>query len=266
MSLEHKVAHWMDLGLQPYHVTMCLQDELVERRQRGIIPDTILAVQHPTTVSFGRDSTNNQFSEELLLKVRSPYSNYDEQAVLEYLSGHDIGFHRTNRGGGATVFAPGQYIFYPIVDHVAITGSNMWDMQTYKEKIYRVLFDSLINLGVQGVSTGSQESYKTRNERKDIWITREGKTLKMGSKGISFKRSIAYNGFGLYIDANCVRSMELVHPCGYKPGEVKLWTVEEEIGRPIKQDEVYAAVQKALGKHFGYTHFVQDKLVEAPCL
>lgn len=252
--MEGKIANWVDLGIMPYSETMQIQDRLVEMRKRDLIPDTILSVQHPVTVSFGADQANNLFSEALLQKVLTDYGLNDYSSVLAYLGKKGVDFHKSSRGGGATVFAPGQFVFYPIVDHQKITGFEL-DVGKYKDKIYGALFGSLQGLGVDGLNVGSQESFRTRDERKDIWIVRNGVVYKMGSKGLQFNGNVAYQGFALNVDEEGISKSWMVNQCGYNPSEVKLWSVEQELGRKVPAVDVYDSVQKALSKNFGYTHF-----------
>lgn len=255
MSLENKIANWIELGIMPYEEVMQIQDRLVELRASGIIPDTIISVQHPLTVSFGASKQHNQFSDLFLSRVRQAYGNTDENSILEYLSYNGASFSLSNRGGGATVFAPGQFAFYPVVNHCAITGSHSLDIGAYKSAIYRNLFQSLRNLGVEGIEVSSSLDYATRNERKDAWIEREGVTLKMGSKGIGMKGDVAYHGFALNVTKEGISGSWMVNQCGYRPEEVKLWSVEHELNKKVEPRRVYDAVQKAIMANFRYSGF-----------
>jgi len=255
LSLENKIANWVDLGIMHYSEAMNIQDRLIELRGRNLIADTILAVRHPLTVSFGADEKNNQFSDLFLAKVAGEYGDISHSSLQDYLLRRGIPFVKSFRGGGATVFAPGQFVFYPIVNHTEITGSHELDVGAYKNKIYFALFDSLKNMGVDGINMGSQESFQTRAERRDVWLNRGGITYKMGSKGIGIKGKVAYNGFAINVDKDGISDSWIVNQCGYRPEEVKLWTVEHEIGRPVAPSNVYAAVQKAVSNNFGYSGF-----------
>ncbi len=255
MTLETKIANWIELGVMPYSEVMAIQDRIVALRKNDLIPDTILSVQHPLTVSFGADKDNNQFSDLLLSTVEEQYGNRNNESVMDYLRIQRAEFVESSRGGGATVFAPGQFLFYPIVDHAAITGSHGIDLGSYKSLIYKSLFDSLKHLGVEGVNVGSQESFATREERRDAWIVRDGVTYKMGSKGLGHKGRVAYNGFALNVDEEGISRSWMVNQCGYKPHEVKLWSVEQELGRKVNPCQVYDAVQRAIASNLGYTHF-----------
>lgn len=257
--MEQKTANWLELGIKPYSEFIQMQDTLVELRKKDLIPDTIISVQHPLCVSFGADKKNNQFSDSLLKRVFQKYENTNHESIISYLNENGIDFSTSSRGGGATIFAPGQFNFYPIVDHQALTGKDI-DLTSYKSKIYRCLFDSLSILGVSGINVGSQESFATRNERKDIWIVRDGVTHKMGSKGISLNGKVAYHGFSLYVQKEGLAHSWMVNPCGYKPHEVKLWSVEEELGRRINPREVHASAKKAISQNFGYFQINQTSL------
>ncbi len=263
MNLEDKIVKWINLGVQPYDKVMKIQDEVVKLRRNNLVGDTILAVQHPVTVNFGRSEKDNQFSELLLARVCARYKSVSHDDVLKYLADEGIDFNLSDRGGGANVFAPGQYVFYPIVKHPEITRRHALDLNAYKSKVYGVLFDSLHNLGVNEIKVSDHQQFRDRNERRDVWLVRDGKTLKMGSKGLKISGDIAYHGFALYVDAESIKTNELVNQCGYKPDEVTLWSVEQELNRAVAPMEVYDAVKNAFTKNFGYTHFIEIPFLEA---
>ncbi|MDP3917382.1 MAG: hypothetical protein Q8Q42_03805 [Nanoarchaeota archaeon] len=254
MSLEKKVANWIDLGVMSYQETYSLQEELVKMRKEDAVDDIILAVQHPLEVSFGSDKANNIFSDLLLGQVRKSHGDgFTHDDVVEYLMHrYGAGFSQVLRGGGATVLAPGQFVYYPIVLHSEITGKVL-DLASYKTKIYQVMFDSLKNLGVAGLNIGSDNSYASRRERKDIWVQRDGKSLKMGSKGIRISGKVAHHGFVLYAQERGVENFWMVNPCGYKPDEVIVCSVEYFLGRSVGAIEVDSAVRSAIKNKFGYT-------------
>lgn len=260
--MENKTANWLNLGVQPYDKIINFQDSIVKLRKDNLIGDTILAVQHPLTVNFGRSERDNQFSEKLLARVRARYDSVSHDEVLRYLADEGIDFHLSDRGGGATVFAPGQYVFYPIVKHPEITQRPALDLNAYKSKVYGVLFDSLRNLGVEGISVSDQQQFRDRNERRDIWLERDGKTLKMGSKGLKISGEVAYHGFAIYVDAKGIKSNEMVNQCGYKPDEVTLWSVEQELRRAVAPTKVYDAVKMAFKKNFEYTNLIESPFLE----
>lgn len=253
MSLEGKVVSWVDLGVMPYQEAYKLQEELVKLRRDNIIGDVILAVQHPLEVSFGSDRTNNTFSDLLLSKVKDIYGeDFTHEDVVKYLGmEHNAGFSQMSRGGGATVIAPGQFVYYPIVLHANITGKAL-DVANYKTRIYSAMFDSLQALGVNDLNVGSDKSYQNRRERRDVWVQKDGKSLKMGSKGIRFSGKVAHHGFVLYAQEEGIKNFWMVNPCGYTPDEVTIVSIENFLGRSIDSSEVHSAVRSAIKLNFGY--------------
>ena len=257
MSLEEKVAYWVNLGVTPYHPIYRFQEILARLRKEDKIKDVILATQHYPEVNFGNSNQYNEFSEEFLELVRKEKGEgYNHEDILSVLSGIGMGFSSTSRGGGVTVFAPGQFVYYPIVDYEKITGRTL-DVAGYKSKIYRIMFETLSGLGVEGINLGSGTNLTTRRERRDVWINRNGRSLKMGSKGIHFSGKVAYHGFALYIDKEGVDNFWVVKPCGYAHDEVSVTSVEEFLGKRINQNDVHEQVKKAVGRHLNYSNIVE---------
>ena len=252
MTLE-RIAQWIDIGLVPYQEAYELQERLAEQRKAQEIPDTILTAQHPLEVNFGMDTKNNQFSPEFLEEIsRTTGNGYNLEQAIQILKERGILFSQTKRGGGATALAPGQLAYYPIVNHEEITGRTM-GISDYKSKIYQVMFSTLRSLGVEGINFVQNGSLATREERRDVWINRNGKSLKMGSKALRLSGPIAYQGFILYIDKAGIKPFDLVNPCGYDHDKVSVTSVEEELGRKIDHSLVHQAVKNSIKKYFNYS-------------
>src|ERR1700676_3417048 len=116
-----------DLGRMRYAEAFALQQQFVERRKRGEIPDQLLIVEHPHVITMGR----NGHDENLL-------------AAPELLERAGVEFHRTDRGGDVTYHGPGQVIGYPIVD------LREWkrDVVAYVRGLEQVLIDALAEFGI----------------------------------------------------------------------------------------------------------------------
>src|SRR5579863_10053965 len=80
-----------DLGRMRYEDALAIQNDLVEQRKQGLIPDQLLFVEHPHVITQGR----NGHAENLLAS--------DDQ-----LRGAGIDYFPTNRGGDITYHGPGQ--------------------------------------------------------------------------------------------------------------------------------------------------------------
>ena len=116
-----------DLGRLGYAEAFRMQQDFVQQRQRGEIPDQFLIVEHPHVITMGR----NGRSENLL-------------AAPELLARAGIEFHHTDRGGDVTYHGPGQIVAYPIVD------LREWkrDVMAYVRALEQVLIDALSEFGI----------------------------------------------------------------------------------------------------------------------
>jgi len=84
-------GYLVDLGRMEYGKALELQRELVTRRARGEIPDTVVLVEHDHVITLGRKTTPANFKPQ------------------------DIPVFQVERGGDATYHGPGQLVGYPIV-------------------------------------------------------------------------------------------------------------------------------------------------------
>jgi len=88
-------AYSMDLGLVDYLEAWELQRSLAAAVAQGAIPDTVLFLEHPPTITLGRRTEEGE--------VHVP--DDATVAVVE-----------TDRGGRSTYHGPGQLVCYPILD------------------------------------------------------------------------------------------------------------------------------------------------------
>jgi lipoyl(octanoyl) transferase len=89
----------VQLGLVDYAKGLPLQRELIDARKEGLIPDTLLLLQHKPVITLGR--------------------NAKEQNVLlsrDVLEEEGVELFETDRGGDVTFHGPGQLVGYPIFD------------------------------------------------------------------------------------------------------------------------------------------------------
>jgi lipoyl(octanoyl) transferase len=86
------------LGRVPYAEAWELQKQLAGQRAAGLIPDTLLLLEHPHTYTLGRSG----HAANLLL---------DEAQ----LAARGISLHWVDRGGDITYHGPGQLVGYPIM-------------------------------------------------------------------------------------------------------------------------------------------------------
>jgi lipoate-protein ligase B len=93
--------------------------ELAEQRARGVIPDTLILLEHPPTYTIGRRSDPTH-----LLWTRSQM-----EAIGAEL-------HQVDRGGSVTFHGPGQLVGYPILD-LGVKPDVMRHLRMLEEVVIR---------------------------------------------------------------------------------------------------------------------------------
>jgi lipoyl(octanoyl) transferase len=170
---------WRDLGRMDYAEAFDLQRSLVDQRKRGEIPDQFLFVEHPHTITLGR----NGHMENLL-------------AHDDVLRRAGVAFHPTDRGGDITYHGPGQIVGYPIID------LREWkrDVVAYVRSIEQVTIDALADFGI---SAGRLQGIT------GVWV--DG--AKIAAIGVHISRWITSHGFALNVTTD-LSYFQYIVPCG----------------------------------------------------
>ena len=194
-----------DLGCVRYTDAFALQQQFVERRKRGEIPDQLLIVEHPHVITMGRTS-------------------HDENLLCapELLDRAGIEFHRTDRGGDITYHGPGQIVGYPILD------LREWkrDVMAYVRALEQVLIDALAEFGIAaGRETGCT----------GVW-TEKGK---IAAIGVHISRWVTSHGFALNQNTD-LNYFRYIVPCGLTRPVTSL----QALGCEADRDQVVAAIAR----------------------
>ena len=170
---------WRDLGRIDYAEAFELQRALVDQRKRGEIPDQFLIVEHPHTITLGR----NAHMENLLARE-------------EILDRAGVAFHPTDRGGDITYHGPGQIVGYPIVD------LREWkrDVVAYVRAIEHVIIDALADFGLKAGRVPGMTG---------VWV--DG--AKIAAIGVHISRWVTSHGFALNA-ATDLSYFQYIVPCG----------------------------------------------------
>jgi lipoyl(octanoyl) transferase len=200
-----------DLGRLEYGQAFELQRSLVEKRQRGLIPDQLLIVEHPHVITLGRSGRmeNLLASEEVLRRA-------------------GISFHHTDRGGDITYHGPGQVVGYPILD------LREWkrDVTAYVRAVEQVLIDTLAEFGI---SAGRIPGWT------GVWVEQK----KVAAIGVHIGRWVTSHGFALNLTTD-LDYFGYIVPCGL----TKPVTSMAELGCRAGWQEVAAAVTRNFGRVF----------------
>ena len=171
----------LELGRMAYEPALRLQEDLVARRKRALIPDTLALVEHEPVYTLGRGAT-----EADVLVPRGE------------LARRGIAVVRTGRGGQVTYHGPGQLVGYPIV-HLGDLGLGVVEYITGLE---RTLVAVLSDFGVAAT---------TDPVRRGVWIGRD----KIAAIGVRVTGQVTMHGFALNVSPDLSPYAGIV-PCGLR--------------------------------------------------
>jgi lipoate-protein ligase B len=172
---ENLPAQLLDLGTREFGEVWALQKDLVARRQRDEIPDTLVFVEHPHVITLGRGT----HKENLLATGDTPLFEIE-------------------RGGDVTYHGPGQLVGYPIF----LLRQSERDLHLYLRNLEEALIRTVGRFGIVG-------------ERKEGWTGAwtAGGARKLASIGVAVKRWVTLHGFALNVATDLGR-FAAINPCG----------------------------------------------------
>jgi lipoyl(octanoyl) transferase len=168
------------LGLLEYGRAWNLQKQLHALRVRQEIPDMLLLLEHPPTLTLGKSGSVSNV-------LASP----------ERLAEMGISLFFIERGGDATYHGPGQLVAYPIVD-LRRRGKDICQFVTDLEEVM--------------IRTARDFSIEARRDsgHRGVWIG-DGE---LGAIGISVRRWVTMHGLALNVTTN-LEHFSLINPCGF---------------------------------------------------
>ena len=198
-----RTFHVYRLGEMAYHNAHDLQQRLLEARKADDIPDTVLLLSHPPTITLGRSA-----KPEHLLKSPSE------------LAGSAIAIHEVGRGGDVTYHGPGQLVCYPIINLTPDRKDVRKYVWSLEETMIRVCADYGLKArrvaGLNGTWLGDR---------------------KVGAVGVRISKWVTMHGFALNVNTD-LSQFEAIVPCGiHDKGVISL---ERELGRNIDMAKVTA--------------------------
>lgn len=208
-----ELGYLLNLRVTPYRKAWELQRALAAAVSQGAIPDTIVLVEHPPTVTLGRRTVEG----ELHVPVEA-----------------DVEVVETDRGGRSTYHAPGQLVCYPVLD----LNRHGRDVKRYCRELEEAVIRTLAAFGLDG-------------ERIDgltgVWLTAPER--KIASLGVHISRWVTTHGFALNVDLDPAPFTEWITACGLD--EATFTTMSAELGRALTVDEVRPAAAAAVADVFG---------------
>lgn len=211
--MVRRSAYLLHLGVTPYREACELQRSLAAALSQGAIPETVVLLEHPPTVTLGRRSDPSELHLPASIEVE----------VVE-----------TNRGGRSTYHAPGQLVCYPILD----LSRHGKDVRKYCRDLEEAVIRTLA-------------AFDLRAERIEgltgVWLRDPDR--KIASLGVHLSRWIATHGYALNVDLDPAPFTEWITACGLEHAEFT--TMSRELGRPLTVREVRPAAVDVLADVFG---------------
>jgi len=205
----------MNLGLVGYQEAWDLQRSLAAAVTQGAIPDTVLFLEHPPTITLGRRT---------------------EEGEVHIPDGIEVAVVETDRGGKSTYHGPGQLVCYPILD-LKRYGQDV-------KKYCRDLEEALIQ------TLGAFQLDATRIEGlTGVWL--ESPPRKIASIGIHITKWVTTHGYALNVDLDPAPFTEWITACGIE--DAMFTSIARELGRETSVDQVRAAAADAFAEVFEVT-------------
>jgi lipoyl(octanoyl) transferase len=235
----------IDCGLKDYQSILQKQLQLHEKISQGSGNDTVIIVEHQPVITLGARNSANKLSK-------------DEDTIKK----DGIEIFQIRRGGGTTAHNPGQLVIYPIIN----LKKYSLGVSDFVHLLENIGIEFLAELGVK---------CETKKGLPGLWVLNDALRLtqpirashlssvalakeepqpfnatndkKIASIGVQIKKWITIHGMAININ-NDLSIFDLIVPCGLE--NVKMTSVEKELGKKINMDDTKNTLKKILLKHF----------------
>ncbi len=193
------------LGICDYKEAWELQHHLWAKRVKGIIPDIVLFLEHPHTITLGRRGNRSHLkaSPETLEKLEVP--------VIQ-----------VERGGDVTYHGPGQAVVYPIL-HLEEHGL---DISRYVERLEEFIIQVLKDFAIEG---------KRSPQKRGVWVGDD----KIASIGVTISKRVSFHGLALNYNTS-LQYFELITACGLENNNMTSFA--KILGKEISSRNLYKSL------------------------
>ncbi|MFL5964370.1 MAG: lipoyl(octanoyl) transferase LipB [Gaiellaceae bacterium] len=213
--ISSRPAQLVNLGVVDYREALGLQHALASGVADGTLPDTVLLLEHPPTITLGRRT---------------------EEGEVHVPEGAEVDVVEVDRGGKSTYHAPGQLVCYPILD---LTRHGQ-DVKKYCRDLEEVLAQTLGAFGLEGERIEGLTG---------VWL--QSPPRKIASIGIHLTKWVSTHGYALNVDLDPAPFTDWITACGLDG--YAFTSMARELGRPLSVDEVRPAATQAFADVFGVT-------------
>lgn len=201
MLCDHLIIE--KLGLVDYEAAWQLQKQYHQEIAQGDRPPTLLLLEHPRTITFGRST-----------KPASLLHSEESYRALGFA------VHHVERGGDVTYHGPGQLVGYPLIPLTIKVGDFLRQLEQLLLRVVKHF----------GITARPSPGYA------GLWVPGpDGSERKLASIGIAVKQRVTYHGFALNVSTQLADFDQIV-PCGLTG--VKMTSLTELLNTPPGMDEV----------------------------
>lgn len=200
-----------NLGRMDYREAYDIQLETHAAVADGELPPTLLLVEHPPVITFGKKGGR----ENLL-------------AEPQWLDDHGFSLYDIERGGDVTYHGPGQLVGYPIFR----VGRRV---QAFLRGLEQAMVDLLADFGIAASGSPGYAG---------VWVD----DAKVVAIGVAIKRDVAFHGFAMNVHTD-LSHFETIVPCGLSDKGVA--SLSSLLDRHVTFDEVTPRLVEHLRTHFG---------------
>ncbi len=207
------------LGRCEYEKALKVQYDILEKRQKNEIGDTLIIVEHPPVITLGKHAVESNV------------------VVSEkHLNNEGVSLHKTNRGGDVTYHGDGQIVGYPIV--------NLRQKGIGIKKFVQKMQEAFIDLLNDKFNINARKDDKHTG----VWVDDE----KIVAIGLAVKRGVTMHGFAFNVNTN-LDHFKLIVPCGIADKGVT--SINKLKGEPADFDAVNKLAVEYLCNSFEYNGF-----------
>ncbi len=205
-------AYLMNLGLTGHAEAWELQRSLAAAVTQGAIPDTVIMLEHPPTITLGRRTDPAEL-------------HVPDDAKVEVIE--------TDRGGKSTYHGPGQLVCYPILD----LNRHGRDVKVYCRNLEEAIIRAVAGFGLVATRIDGLTG---------VWL--ESPPRKIASIGIHISRWVTTHGYALNVDLDPAPFTDWITACGLD--DAAFTSLARETGTTVSVDDVRAPAAAALAEVF----------------
>jgi len=239
------------LGRRSYGEMLAAQEELVERRRSGEIPDLLMILEHPPTYTRGRRSEPADLH-------RDP-DWYRERGIQIF---------DTPRGGRVTYHGPGQLVAYPVIDLRGLgeqpSAAGRADVAGFVSALEAAMVRTTARWkipagtidGLTGIWTGDGDPIPPgADAASSAPAVAAGSVRKIGSIGLRITGGVSSHGISINLSCDLEPFADITS-CGID--HCRVTSVLAETGAAPSVDSAGIALGQELGEILGRQPFVVD--------